>query len=244
MKRPLAVRLLDRLPSVEKWPPEHRQFRELAGLRGVRIGILLEPIYRLQVRAILEAARRLGSNFGRTVELIVPYVIDPGELDRVQAMVREEEEKYQKRNASRMRKFKILIGPMIETPRAIALTGEFAERSDFLSYGTNDLTELVFGLDKEEESLPGRYIGLKILHKNPALTLDASVKQLIRASVRRARDRKPDITLGVAAEHAYDVESVEFFLRTGFNYVSTIYHHLPVARFAVAKASIKLGLTS
>ena len=143
-----------------------------------------------------------------------------------------------------MEDLEILIGPMIETPRAIALTGELAERSDFLSYGTNDLTELVFGLDKAEESLPGRYIGEKILGENPAETLDASVKQLIRASVRRARDRNPEIPLGVASEHAHDVESVEFFIRTGFQHVSAMHDQLPIARFAVAKAAIKLGLAS
>jgi pyruvate,orthophosphate dikinase len=243
-KRPFAVRLLDRLPPVEEWPLEHRRFSDLAALRGVRIGILLEPIYRLQVRALLEAARRRGNNHGRVIELIVPYVIDPSELDRIRAMVMAEKDEFFGQHPARMDGLSVFIGPMIETPRAIMLSGDFAEagRSDFFSYGTNDLTELVFGIGEPEGSLAARYSGERILREDPHATLDPSVQRMMRASVRRARDRQPDIKLGVASEHAFDVRSIELFLRSRFRYVSCIQRQLPVARFAVAKAFIKLGL--
>jgi len=243
-KLPLAVRLLDRFPPIEEWPPEHRQFSDLAGLRGVRIGILLEPIYRLQVRALLEAARRRRNNHERVIELIVPYVMDPDELDRIHAMIDEEKATFFKQHPARMAGLRVLVGPLIETPRAIMLSGEFAERSDFLSYGTNDLTELVFGIDEREGTLAGRYRGVGILRDDPHSTLDPSVQRMVRASVRRARDRRPDIPLVVASEHTFDVSSIELFLRSRFSCISCTLQQLPVARFAVAKAYIKLGLTN
>jgi pyruvate,orthophosphate dikinase len=135
----------------------------------------------------------------------------------------------------------VLIGTMVETPRAAIRADELAEEADFFSFGTNDLTQMTFGFSRDdvEGRLMGAYLEEGLLKRNPFETIDQSgVGELVDEAVIRGRSTRPTIKLGVCGEHGGDPESIDFFYRAGLDYVSCSPFRVPIARLAAAQAVI------
>ncbi len=213
----------------------------MLGTRGVRLAILRPALYKTQVRAVVEAAgRRVQAGGHPVVEIMVPLIVTRAELALVRRWIEEEIELVQSRIDSSV---DVRIGTMIETPRAAVRGDDIAEVADFMSFGTNDLTQLVFGFSRDdvEGRLMTRYLEEGLLPRNPFETIDhRGVGELVQMSVQRARHVKPDIEVGVCGEHGGDPESIAFFARIGMDYVSCSPYRVPVARLAAAHALLAM----
>ncbi len=243
--RPVTVRLLDPplhefLPKPADLPegsPARRRVEQLQetnpmlGTRGVRLGILFPALYEMQVRALFAAAARTPA---ARIEVMVPLVAYERELELVRALT--------ERVASEHVHGEYLIGTMIEIPRACFQADLIARDADFFSFGTNDLTQtgLGFSRDDIEGRLLARYIDVKILDRSPFETLDTpGVGQMLRMGAWLGRKTKPELKLGVCGEHGGDPDSIEFFHRSGIDYVSCSPYRVPIARVAAAQAAIR-----
>jgi pyruvate, orthophosphate dikinase len=216
------------------------EFNPMLGHRGCRLGISMPEIYKMQVRAIVEAAcdvrkkKRIKAN----VEIMIPLVATKKEL----AILRgEAEEVIAEVFAKKKMKFDILIGTMIELPRAAVAANEIAEVADFFSFGTNDLTQTTFGLSRDDAGkfLP-TYVERDILPSDPFVTIDfGGVGQLVQMGTERGRSTRKNLKVGICGEHGGDPASVKFCHRTGLNYVSCSPPRVPVARMAAAQAALE-----
>jgi len=211
----------------------------MLGLRGCRLGITRPEIYRMQVRAISEAARTAREKGHDTeVEIMIPLVGFRSELERTRRDAEAVIEGVFKGERS------IHIGTMIELPRACAVADEIAEEADFFSFGTNDLTQTVCGLSRDdaEGGFLTRYLEEGILEKNPFQTIDREgVGQLVSMACEKGRKSNPALTLGICGEHGGDPTSIEFFHKVGLDYVSCSPYRVPVARLAAAHTTLKNG---
>ena len=208
----------------------------MLGLRGCRLGIVRPEIYKMQVRAIAEAARVVQER-GHTpvVEIMIPLVGFRTELART----REEAEAIVEEVLGEENL--VQFGTMIELPRACAVAGEIATEAEFFSFGTNDLTQTVCGLSRDdaEGSFLTRYLEEGILEKNPFETLDrAGVGMMVSMACEKGREANPDLKLGICGEHGGDPQSIEFCHEIGLDYVSCSPYRVPVARLAAAQAAI------
>jgi pyruvate,orthophosphate dikinase len=208
----------------------------MLGLRGCRLGLIRPEIYRMQVRAIVEAAKAVRED-GHTpiVEIMIPLVGFRSELEET----REEAEAIVSEVLGEDNP--VQIGTMIELPRACTTAGEIAERADFFSFGTNDLTQTTCGLSRDdaEGGFLTTYLEKGILEKNPFETLDRDgVGRLVSFACERGREANPDLKLGICGEHGGDPESIEFFHELGLDYVSCSPFRVPIARLAAAQAAM------
>jgi pyruvate,orthophosphate dikinase len=209
----------------------------MLGLRGVRLGLVVPGLFAMQVRAIAEAAVALAREGGRPrPEIMVPLVGAVQELETVRA----EAEKIiaEVVGDSGVR---VLIGTMIEVPRAALTAGQIAEAADFFSFGTNDLTQMGWGFSRDdvEGAFFWRYLELGIFGISPFESIDREgVGRLIRIAAAEGRATRPDLKLGVCGEHGGDPESVHFFHEVGLDYVSCSPFRVPVARLEAARAVI------
>jgi pyruvate,orthophosphate dikinase len=220
-----------------------REFNPMLGHRGCRLGITYPEIYRMQVRAITEAACDVAAE-GLSVkpEIMVPLVAHPRELQRLRADAEEVIEQVLKaRGNSRSARVKPIIGTMIEVPRAALTADVIAESAEFFSFGTNDLTQMGYALSRDDAGkfLPD-YIEGGILDKDPFVTIDVEgIGQLIEIAAAKGRATRPDLKLGICGEHGGDPESVGFCARVGLDYVSCSPYRVPLARLAAAQAAIQ-----
>jgi pyruvate,orthophosphate dikinase len=224
------------LAAAQQW----REANPMLGTRGVRLGILKPGLYRMQAKAILEAAlARKHAGGDPHVEIMIPLIVSEPELELVTAWVREvAAETFA---ASDDGAVDYLVGTMVETPRAAIAAGEVAEVAEFFSFGTNDLTQMTFGFSRDD--VEGRfmteYLELKLLPANPFETLDQEgVGELVRMAVERGRATRPDLHLGICGEHGGDPASVAFFASVGLDYVSCSPYRVPIARLAAAHAAL------
>lgn len=224
-------RLLSQIDAMAEMNP-------MLGLRGCRLGIMYPELYALQVEAIARAAcqlKRTGKD--PRPEIMIPLVSVKPEL----ATLRDETEKVIGRVCGEENvELDILIGTMIELPRAAVCADEIAEVADFFSFGTNDLTQTTFGFsrdDIESKFLP-RYLERKVLARNPFETIDAGVAKLVEMGCERGRGTNANLKLGVCGEHGGDPESVKVFFGLGLDYVSCSPYRVPLARLAAAQASL------
>jgi pyruvate,orthophosphate dikinase len=203
----------------------------MLGLRGVRLGILRPEVYRMQARAIAAAAKAVAQEgYAPVVEIMVPLVGFPAELAKMRASIEEEVEETPAK-----------IGTMIELPRACAVAGEIAEDADFFSFGTNDLTQMVCGMSRDdaEEKFLADYLEGGLLEANPFQTLDQrGVGVFVSMACEGGREANPSLKLGVCGEHGGDPESVEFFHKVGLDYVSCSPYRVPVARLVAAQVAL------
>jgi pyruvate,orthophosphate dikinase len=213
------------------------EFNPMLGHRGCRVGITYPEIYRMQARAIVEAACRVAAEGVRVLpEIMIPLVAHDGELARIRAEVEQViAEVRAEYPGSRVRP---AIGTMIEVPRAALTADVIAAHADFFSFGTNDLTQMGYALSRDDAGsfLPD-YVENGILTDDPFVSIDEEgVGQLVRMGVERGRSTRPDLKLGVCGEHGGDPKSVRFFARVGLDYVSCSPYRVPVARLAAAQA--------
>ncbi|MDD3232444.1 MAG: hypothetical protein PHO06_03760, partial [Clostridia bacterium] len=138
-------------------------------------------------------------------------------------------------------KIKYKIGTMIETPRAALLAGEIAQNADFFSFGTNDLTQLVYGFSRDDsEKFLNQYLSKNIFKTNPFEKIDEKgVGKLIKTAIKDARKTKPNLQIGICGEHGGEPDSINFFVNLGFSYVSCSPYRIPIAQLACAIANLK-----
>jgi pyruvate,orthophosphate dikinase len=218
---------------------ELHEFNPMLGFRGCRLGILHPEITRMQARAIFEAAASV-IRMGKQVvpEIMIPLVGDPEELSRQRAVVESVAAEVMDRLDVRIPH---TIGTMIEVPRAAVLAGEIAERADFFSFGTNDLTQMTFGYSRDDSGrfLP-EYVRAGILPGDPFVSIDvAGVGALVRRATFAGRKAKPGLKVGVCGEHGGDPASIDLFEEIGLDYVSCSPFRVPLARLAAARAALK-----
>jgi pyruvate,orthophosphate dikinase len=215
------------------------EFNPMLGHRGVRLGITYPEITEMQTRAIMEAAVKLAKEGIKVVpEIMIPLVSDVRELrdqkaviDRVAKMVIAEQGV----------RVNYLIGTMIEVPRSVVTAGAIAGEADFFSFGTNDLTQMVYGFSRDDAAkFLSQYQSRKLIERDPFASLDTTgVGELVRLGVELGRRRKDDLKVGVCGEHGGDPASIRFFDRVGLDYVSASPFRIPVARLAAAQATLE-----
>jgi pyruvate,orthophosphate dikinase len=260
--RPVTIRTLDP-PLHEFLPHEEAGVRDLAqatgksveeiharieelkesnpmlGHRGCRLGITYPEITEMQARAIIEAAVDV-SNEGQPVvpEIMIPLVGTKKELDMQTAVVRKAAEAV---FAERKKKVAYMVGTMIEIPRAAITAGDIADTAEFFSFGTNDLTQMTFGLSRDDvPRVLATYLTEEIYPVDPFVSIDRTgVGALMKMAVAGGRAKKPKLKLGICGEHGGDPSSVEFCNEIGLDYVSCSPYRLPIARLSAAQAALK-----
>ncbi|MFE0100085.1 pyruvate, phosphate dikinase [Streptomyces sp. NPDC059009] len=210
----------------------------MLGLRGVRLGLVIPGLFTMQVRAIAEAAaERKNAKGDPRAEIMIPLVGTVQELE----IVREEAEQViAEVVATTGVDLKLALGTMIELPRAALTADQIAEAAEFFSFGTNDLTQTVWGFSRDdvEASFFTAYLEKGIFGVSPFETIDKDgVGKLVRDAVTAGRATRPDLKLGVCGEHGGDPESVHFFHEVGLDYVSCSPFRIPVARLEAGRAA-------
>ncbi|MER5364600.1 pyruvate, phosphate dikinase [Streptomyces sp. NPDC002722] len=210
----------------------------MLGLRGVRLGLVIPGLFAMQVRAIAEAAaERKNAKGDPRAEIMIPLVGTVQELE----IVREEADQViAEVEAATGTRLRLSIGTMIELPRAALTAGQIAEAAQFFSFGTNDLTQTVWGFSRDdvEASFFTAYLEKGIFGVSPFETIDKDgVGSLVRSAVAAGRATRPDLKLGVCGEHGGDPESVHFFHEVGLDYVSCSPFRIPVARLEAGRAA-------
>ncbi len=259
---PVTVRLLD--PPLHEFLPHadaeleevaavlgsdmdamRRRMSELAeanpmlGHRGCRLGITFPEIYEMQARAIFEGAIAIAEETGRAPvpEIMIPLVGTRKELEITHAQV---DKVAREVFAGVGRTVEYSVGTMIELPRAAIIADRIAEVADFFSFGTNDLTQTVFGLSRDDAGkfLPA-YVEKGILPKDPFVSIDLEgVGAMVSLAAEKGRSTKPDLKLGICGEHGGDPASIAFCEQVGLDYVSCSPYRVPVARLAAAQAAL------
>ncbi|HEV7998084.1 MAG TPA: pyruvate, phosphate dikinase [Stellaceae bacterium] len=259
---PVTIRLLDP-PFHEFLPKTDAEFDEMArltgrdvaqirqralalhesnpmlGHRGCRLGITYPEIYEMQATAIFEAAAMVIKELGDGVEpeIMVPLIATRKELDILKALIDQVGKTVMERAGVEV---PYLVGTMIELPRAALCAAAIAETAEFFSFGTNDLTQTVFGLSRDDSaSFLGVYQRLGIIEHDPFVTLDTEgVGELVRIAAERGRGTRPGLKLGICGEHGGDPASIHFCQAVGLDYVSCSPYRVPIARLAAAQAAL------
>lgn len=212
----------------------------MLGLRGVRLGIQIPGLFRMQGRAIAEAAAdRMAVHGAPRPEIMVPLVASVRELQIVRA---ELEQQVAEVEEERGIKLDIAIGTMIELPRAAFLANRIAKSADFFSFGTNDLTQMAWGFSRDdvEASFFSRYFEHGIFDVSPFESLDQlGVGGMVEMGTKKGRKTKADLKIGVCGEHGGDPRSVHFFDEIGLNYVSCSPFRVPVARLEAGRSVLQ-----
>lgn len=214
------------------------EFNPMLGHRGCRLAVTYPEIYRMQVRAIAEAACECVKAGDQLIpEIMIPLVGMYQELEMLRELTIQEVETVQKEQKT---KFEYLVGTMIELPRAALTADRIADSADFFSFGTNDLTQTTLGLSRDDAGrFLGSYVAQGILPKDPFVSLDQEgVGQLVKMGVNLGRRTKPLLKTGVCGEHGGDPDSIEFFHAAGLNYVSCSPYRVPIARLAAARSAL------
>jgi pyruvate,orthophosphate dikinase len=234
-KKSEAAKLHKMLRAVE----ELHEFNPMLGHRGCRLGITYPEITRMQAQAVFEAARDVAKK-GIAVkpEVMIPLVGTVEELKRQKKIVLEAAEAVLGKGNKDV---EFLIGTMIEVPRAAVTADEIAKEAEFFSFGTNDLTQMGFGLSRDDASkflVP--YVEEGIIEKDPFVSIDVNgVGKLVEIGVQKGRQTKSTLKIGVCGEHGGDPASIRFFHGVGLNYVSCSPYRVPIARLAAAHAQLE-----
>lgn len=211
----------------------------MLGKRGVRLAVTFPEIYEMQARAIFEAADAVANKVGRAIkpEIMIPLVSAFREVELVQERIHAVAGQVE---AELGRRPEYKVGVMVETPRAALRAGDLATLSHFLSFGTNDLTQMTYGLSRDDAGRFMRdYVNAGVYPEDPFLTLDLEgVGELIIIASKRGRATNPDLELGLCGEHGGDPASVRFCRLAGFDYVSCSPYRVPIARLAAAQAEL------
>ena len=261
--KPMIIRLLDP-PMHEFLPKDSQEIKALAdklhkspekltrrieqlqesnpmlGHRGCRLGITQPEIYKMQVEAVFKSAIKLSQE-GLTVkpEIMIPLIADKAELDSVKAFLTQHITKLFRHQGQEP--FPYEIGTMIDLPRACLVADQLAQEADFFSFGNNDLTQLTYGFSRDDiGKFIGHYKEKEILPFDPFQTVDQDgVGELMRIAIRKGRQVKPELPIGICGEVGGDPASIPFFQEIGVTYVSCSPYRVPAARLAVAQAALQ-----
>lgn len=239
LQKELAENLNISLTAVKNKIAELEEFNPMLGHRGCRLGNTYPEITEMQARAIIEAALNMKEKgIEAKPEIMVPLVGTLKEFVEQENIIRATVNKvFKERNDT----IEYLVGTMIEIPRAALTADLIAQRAEFFSFGTNDLTQMAFGYSRDDAGkfLP-IYIEKGILTVDPFEVLDQEgVGQLVKMGTEKGRMTKPDLKIGICGEHGGEPSSIEFCYKTGMNYVSCSPYRVPIARVASAQAAIK-----
>jgi pyruvate,orthophosphate dikinase len=208
----------------------------MLGVRGVRLAALHQELYPAQAGALFSAWAELARDGVRpALEVMVPLVSLPEELELAARQIRAAADEIAGRTGVSV---PYRLGSMVETPRAALLAGRLAEHAEFLSFGTNDLTQLTYGFSRDdiERRVLAPYAELELCATSPFAALDADgVGELVRIAAERARAVRPGVKLGLCGEHGGEPASVALCERLGLDYVSCSPQRVPVARLAAAR---------
>jgi pyruvate,orthophosphate dikinase len=244
-----TVGLTDEEERLFEAAKQWHEFNPMLGTRGVRLGVIKPGLYAMQVRALMEAALdRVAAGGHPIVEIMIPLTVSREELALARSWVESavaaaQAEVTPKKGAKGAKgatgSLEVLIGTMIETPRAALRAGDIAEEADFFSFGTNDLTQMTFGFSRDdvEGRMMSAYLEQGLLKRNPFEVVDPDgVGELVRLGTERGRAARPDLKVGVCGEHGGDPESIATFAAAGLDYVSCSPFRVPIARLAAAQA--------
>ncbi|MCB0555887.1 MAG: pyruvate, phosphate dikinase, partial [Phaeodactylibacter sp.] len=218
---------------------ELQEVNPMLGHRGCRLANTYPEISAMQTRAVLEAALNLKAKGVKVdPEIMIPLTTVGNELKMQRDFIRDlAQQVFKERGDS----IPLKIGTMVEVPRAALVADNLAKCADFFSFGTNDLTQMTMGFSRDDvgKFLP-IYLEKGILHADPFQTIDQDgVGQLVQTAVKLGRQTKPDLMTGVCGEHGGDPASIEFFHRSGLNYVSCSPYRVPIARLVAAQSVVK-----
>lgn len=217
-----------------------KEFNPMLGHRGCRLCVTWPEIYKMQVRAIMEAAINVSEEIKKDIKpmIMVPLIGELKELEFVKGHLVEEINKvFDEKN----KKLAYEIGTMVEVPRAALLADEIAKEAEFFSFGTNDMTQMTWGYSRDDYGkFVNAYIDNGIYERSPFDSLDTEgVGKLLDMATKLGRQTRPDIHVGICGEHGGDPRSIEFCDAIGLDYVSCSPYRVPIARLAAARAAIK-----
>ncbi|MFC7475442.1 pyruvate, phosphate dikinase [Dankookia sp. GCM10030260] len=238
----LAEQLGADVAAMQRRAADLAEANPMLGHRGCRLGISYPEIYEMQARAIFEAAVAVAKESGAAPvpEIMIPLVATRRELEITRAQVDKIAKEVFAETGTTIEYY---VGTMIELPRACLTADKIAEVGDFFSFGTNDLTQTVFGLSRDDAGkfLP-LYVDKGILPKDPFVSIDPEgVGALVKIAKEKGRSVKPDLKLGICGEHGGDPASIQFCEEAGLDYVSCSPYRVPVARLAAAQAALTGG---
>jgi pyruvate,orthophosphate dikinase len=231
--------LKKRLPELLKRVEALHEFNPMLGHRGCRLGITYPEITEMQARAIFEAAVQVAKKGVNVIpEVMIPLIGGVQELAHQKAIVKRVADEVLAKAG--MKKLKYMIGTMIEIPRAAITADQVATEAEFFSFGTNDLTQTTMGLSRDDYvKFSKDYEEKKIFKADPFAVLDQEgVGVLVDWAVRKGRETRSDLEVGICGEHGGEPSSVEFCYRVGMDYVSCSPYRVPIARLAAAQAAI------
>jgi len=213
----------------------------MMGHRGVRLGISYPEMTEVQTQAILEAAAELNqSGKNAKPEIMIPVTCAMTEIVDQKKLIERVYEKVIAKFGMSKSKLPLIVGTMIEIPRAAVTADKFASVCEFFSFGTNDLTQMGYGFSRDDiGSFVPKYLEKKILPADPFQTLDQEgIGELIRMGITKGRSVKPTLKIGICGEHGGDPESVKFCHKVGMNYVSCSPYRVPLAKLAAAQEAV------
>ncbi len=239
IQRAVAARIGMDLQELKERVLAHHELNPMLGHRGCRLGVSHPEIYEMQTRAVIEAACDVANeDVVVRPEIMVPFIGVARELEILRKLIVDEAEKVLKERGERIA---YTVGTMIEIPRAAITADQISRHADFFSFGTNDLTQMTFGIsrdDAEKAFLPD-YEAKGILPENPFAVLDRDgVGGLVKIAVERGRMEKPKLKCGICGEHGGDPSSIAFCHKVGLDYVSCSPYRVPIARLAAARAAL------
>ena len=237
--RELAEALDRPLSEIIRRAESLSEFNPMLGMRGVRLGVVLPEIYEMQVRAIFEATIAVGRRGNKVIpEIMIPLVSAMREVELVKTRI---EAVAAAVRTQRGVDFAYKLGVMVETPRAALRAGDIAQHVAFLSFGTNDLTQMTYGLSRDDAGrFMSAYVQQGVFPEDPFHILDVDgVGELLHIGAERGRHTRPDLTLSICGEHGGNPESIAFCRKAGFDYVSCSPYRVPLARLAAAHLALQ-----
>ncbi len=237
-QRDLAAQLSLPLPDVIERVQALSEYNPMLGMRGIRQGIALPEIYEMQARAIFEATVASGKEGVIIVpEIMIPLISAVKEVELIKARIDAVAASVQ---AETITDFEFKLGVMVETPRAALRAEDIAQHAEFLSFGTNDLTQMTYGLSRDDAGrFMSAYVQQGVYEEDPFHSLDIEgVGELLSIGAARGRKTRPDVTLSICGEHGGTVSAIAFCRREGFDYVSCSPFRVPAARLSAAQLAL------